>query len=168
MTILEEQTECKPLAKVLGQVRSEVEGGKALSDALAVHPKVFPPLMVNMCRAGEVGGFLDQSLLQIASNYEAEVRLRGKVKSAMTYPRCGRSHGSAGRDRDAAVHRPHLQGDVRLAWVATLPAPTRLLVLMSELLKSSIVFIILFLVIARGAVEEVQAHRPGPRMSWTR
>ena len=53
---------------------------------MAAHPKVFPPLMVNMCRAGEVGGFLDQSLMQIADNYESEVKLRGKVKSAMTYP----------------------------------------------------------------------------------
>ena len=42
--------------------------------------------MVNMCRAGEVGGFLDGVLLQIAANYEAEVKLRGKIKSAMTYP----------------------------------------------------------------------------------
>ena len=53
---------------------------------MAKHPDVFPPLMVNMCRAGEVGGFLDAVLLQIAENYEAEVKLRGKVKSAMTYP----------------------------------------------------------------------------------
>ena len=53
---------------------------------MAKHPKVFPPLMVNMCRAGEVGGFLDAVLLQIAANYEAEVKLRNKVKSAMTYP----------------------------------------------------------------------------------
>jgi type IV pilus assembly protein PilC len=42
--------------------------------------------MVNMCRAGEVGGFLDAVMLQIAANYEAETRLRGKVKAAMTYP----------------------------------------------------------------------------------
>ena len=42
--------------------------------------------MVNMCRAGEIGGFLDAVLLQIAENYEAEVKLRGKVKAAMTYP----------------------------------------------------------------------------------
>ena len=42
--------------------------------------------MVNMTRAGEVGGFLDSVMLQIAENYEAEVKLRGKVKSAMTYP----------------------------------------------------------------------------------
>jgi type IV pilus assembly protein PilC len=42
--------------------------------------------MINMCKAGEVGGFLDSVMLQIANNYEAEVKLRGKVKSAMTYP----------------------------------------------------------------------------------
>jgi type IV pilus assembly protein PilC len=53
---------------------------------MAKHPDVFPPLMVNMCRAGEVGGFLDMVLLQIAENYEAEVKLKGKVKAAMTYP----------------------------------------------------------------------------------
>jgi type IV pilus assembly protein PilC len=58
----------------------------SLSGALAEHPEVFPPLMVNMVRAGEVGGFLDGVLLQIATNYEAEVRLKGKIKSAMTYP----------------------------------------------------------------------------------
>ena len=115
LTILEEQTECKPLAKVLAQVRAEVEGGKALSEAMAAHPKVFPPLMVNMCRAGEVGGFLDQSLLQIASNYESEVRLRGKVKSAMTYPVVVAVMAVLGVTRHAALHRPHLQGDVRLA-----------------------------------------------------
>ncbi len=53
---------------------------------MAKHPLVFPPLMVNMTKAGEVGGFLDAVLLQIAENYEAEVKLRGKIKAAMTYP----------------------------------------------------------------------------------
>ena len=42
--------------------------------------------MINMTRAGEVGGFLDAVLLQVAENFEAEVKLRGKIKSAMTYP----------------------------------------------------------------------------------
>jgi type IV pilus assembly protein PilC len=86
LTILAEQTESAPLAKVLAQVRTDVEGGSALSTAMAKHEKVFPPLMVNMCRAGEVGGFLDKVLLQIAENMEAEVKLRAKIKSAMTYP----------------------------------------------------------------------------------
>jgi type IV pilus assembly protein PilC len=86
LTILAEQTENQELAKVLGVVRGDIEGGQALSTALAKHPKVFPPLMVNMCRAGEVGGFLDDVMLQVATNFEADVKLRGKVKSAMTYP----------------------------------------------------------------------------------
>ncbi len=86
LNILSEQTPNKKLAEVLGEVRNEVETGQSLSNALASHEDVFPPLMVNMVRAGEVGGFLDQVLLQIAANYEAEVKLRGKIKSAMTYP----------------------------------------------------------------------------------
>jgi type IV pilus assembly protein PilC len=86
LSILADQTENKELAKVLAVVRGDIEGGQALSTALAKHPKVFPPLMVNMCRAGEVGGFLDDVMLQIAGNFEADLKLRGKVKSAMTYP----------------------------------------------------------------------------------
>jgi type IV pilus assembly protein PilC len=86
LTILAEQTENKKLAETIGDVRNQVESGNSLSNALARHPNVFPPLMTNMCRAGEVGGFLDGVLLQIAENYEAEVKLRSKIKAAMTYP----------------------------------------------------------------------------------
>jgi type IV pilus assembly protein PilC len=86
LSILEEQTQSKELAKTLTVVRQDVETGQSLSVALGRHPEVFPPLMVNMTRAGEVGGFLDSVMLQIAENYESEVKLRGKVKAAMTYP----------------------------------------------------------------------------------
>lgn len=86
LTILAEQTENKALQKVLVQVRNDVETGLALSNALAKHRDTFPPIMINMIKAGEVGGFLEQSLLSIAGNFEAEVKLRAKVKSAMTYP----------------------------------------------------------------------------------
>jgi type IV pilus assembly protein PilC len=85
LSILTEQTENKELARVLGEVRNDVEAGSSLSASMAKHD-VFPPLMVNMCKAGEVGGFLDQVLMQIAQNFEAEVKLRSKIKSAMTYP----------------------------------------------------------------------------------
>jgi type IV pilus assembly protein PilC len=86
LSILTEQTTNKELARVLGVVRNEVETGTALSAALAKHPRVFPPIMINMVRAGEVGGFLDSVMMQLAVNFESEVKLRGKVKSAMTYP----------------------------------------------------------------------------------
>lgn len=84
--ILAEQTESKALAKILGHVRNEVEAGSALSAAMARHPQTFPPLMINLIRSGETGGFLEKSLLSVAVNYESEVKLRSTVKSAMTYP----------------------------------------------------------------------------------
>ncbi len=86
LSILEEQQPNKTFQQVLTETRLEVEAGSALSISMGRHPDIFPPLMVNMIRAGEVGGFLDKVLLQIADNYEAEVKLRGRVKSAMTYP----------------------------------------------------------------------------------
>jgi type IV pilus assembly protein PilC len=86
LSILAEQTENPELARVNAEVRNDVEAGQSLSSAMGKFPRVFPPLMVNMCKAGEVGGFLDAVLIQIAENYEAEVKLRSKIKSAMTYP----------------------------------------------------------------------------------
>ncbi|MDO7882846.1 type II secretion system F family protein [Salinibacterium soli] len=86
LTILSEQTESKALAKVLGTVRAQVESGSSLSEALARHSDVFPPLMIHLVRAGETGGFLDQSLESIARTFEADVKLRATIKSALTYP----------------------------------------------------------------------------------
>lgn len=86
LTILSEQTENQALGRVILDVRSDIEGGRSLSAALGRHPAVFPPLMINMVRAGEVGGFLDSVLSSVATNFESEVRLRGKIKSAMAYP----------------------------------------------------------------------------------
>jgi len=145
LTILEEQTECKALADVLSTVRAEVESGKALSVAMAAHPKVFPPLMINMCRAGEIGGFLDQSLLQIASNYEAEVKLRGKVKSAMTYPVVVAVMAALGVTGMLLFIVPTF-ATMFDSLGGTLPAPTRFLVFLSGLLKSIFPFVLLALI----------------------
>lgn len=86
LAILAEQTESKPLARTLATVRNQVEAGSSLSEALARQSDVFPPLMIHLVRAGEVGGFLDQALESIASTIEADVKLRATIKSAMTYP----------------------------------------------------------------------------------
>jgi type IV pilus assembly protein PilC len=86
LSILGEQSPNKKLADVLNQVTSDVEAGTAFSSALARHPKIFPPLMINMVRAGETGGFLDGALASIATNFEKEAKLRAQIKSAMTYP----------------------------------------------------------------------------------
>jgi type IV pilus assembly protein PilC len=86
LAILSEQTPSKELAKILVQVRTDVEQGSSLSGALARHPKAFNDLFVAMVRAGETGGVLDDVLLDIAETIENEVELRRRIKSAMTYP----------------------------------------------------------------------------------
>jgi type IV pilus assembly protein PilC len=86
LTILSEQTENKKLARTLGIVRTQVETGSSLSESLAKHPAVFPPLMVHLVKAGEVGGFLEQSLESVAHTFEKDVKLMATIKSAMTYP----------------------------------------------------------------------------------
>jgi type IV pilus assembly protein PilC len=86
LTILGEQTGNKRLGQVITVVRTEVEKGTSLSAAMAKHPKIFNRLYVSMVRAGEIGGFLDQVLVKVAETFEKEVALRGKIRSAMTYP----------------------------------------------------------------------------------
>jgi len=86
LSILAGQTENKKLAGILQRVSLDVEQGGALSEAFAKHPVDFPPLMINMIRAGETGGFLEKALDSLAINYEKEAKLRSAIKSAMAYP----------------------------------------------------------------------------------
>lgn len=86
LAILADQTQNKTLAEVLGRVVHDVEIGSSLSDSMAKYPQEFPPLMINMVRAGEVGGFLDGALDSVAGNFEKESKLRSTIKSAMAYP----------------------------------------------------------------------------------
>lgn len=84
--ILETQTQNAKLASIIGQLRSDVEGGTSLSDSLEKHPNIFNRLYVNMVRAGEAGGILDETLERVANQLEAEDSLRRQVRSAMVYP----------------------------------------------------------------------------------
>jgi type IV pilus assembly protein PilC len=86
LNILAEQTENPLLAKTIGLLRDDIERGSGLSASMSKHPKVFSNLFVAMVRAGETGGQLDTVLMRVADNFEADYRLRQKVKSAMTYP----------------------------------------------------------------------------------
>ena len=135
LNILTEQTENKEFARVLGEVRNDIETGNSLSSAMAKHPDAFPPLMINMTRAGEVGGFLDQVMLQIAQNYEAEVKLRGKVKAAMTYPVVVFVLAIVMCIVMLIFIVPTFAG-LFSSLGGTLPAPTRILVAMSEGLRT--------------------------------
>ncbi len=84
--ILENQTQNAKLQQIITEIRSDVEAGSSLSDALEKHPNVFSRLYVSMVRAGEAGGILDETLNRVATQLEAEDSLRRMVKSAMVYP----------------------------------------------------------------------------------
>jgi len=86
LEILSAQTENKFLAKTVGEVRQEVEGGSTYADALRKHPKAFDDLYVNMVAAGEAGGILDTILNRLAKHIEKAAKLKKQIKSAMVYP----------------------------------------------------------------------------------
>src|SRR5215210_8818861 len=84
--VLSEQTENPKLKDVVVAVRKDVEAGSSLSEALEKHPEVFSRLYVEMVKAGEVGGMLDGVLLRVADQLERDQDLKRKVKGAMAYP----------------------------------------------------------------------------------
>jgi type IV pilus assembly protein PilC len=86
LVILEEQTDDKYLAQIIGELRGDVEGGLLLSQAMARHPKVFTRLFVAMVESGEAAGILDQVLDRMAFQIERETKLKSRVKGAMMYP----------------------------------------------------------------------------------
>lgn len=84
--VLEEQTENDKLKDILTQVRTDIEAGISLSDALAKHPNVFNRLYVSMARTGEMAGMLEESLMRVAELLEKQDSLRRQVRGAMAYP----------------------------------------------------------------------------------
>ena len=148
LNILTEQTENPELRRVLGECRNDIETGNSLSSAMAKHPDAFPPLMINMSKAGEVGGFLDGVMLQIADNYEAEVKLRGKVKSAMTYPIVVLCIAVVAVIGMLLFIVPTFAGLFKTLG-GKLPLPTQILVTLSNGLKVGIVPVIIMIVVAR-------------------
>jgi len=80
------QSENQRLSRVLNEVRRSVTEGKSLNGAMADHPWVFPDLYINMVRAGESSGTLDQVFLRLADFTEAQAKLKSRIMGAMTYP----------------------------------------------------------------------------------
>ena len=86
LTILSEQMENKTFKRILSEVVRDVGGGASLAESMGKHPKIFDALYVNLVAAGEVGGILDIILQRLAAYIEKAEKLKGQIKSAMTYP----------------------------------------------------------------------------------
>ncbi|HEU4412433.1 MAG TPA: type II secretion system inner membrane protein GspF [Polyangiaceae bacterium] len=83
---LTEQLDNKDLKRVMSAVRERLNEGSSFARALEAHPRVFPPLYINMVAAGEASGTLEAVLERLADFSEAQARLKGKISAALAYP----------------------------------------------------------------------------------
>lgn len=86
ITVLTQQSNNKTLKAVLGELKSRVEEGESLGEAMTRYPKVFNNIAVNMVRAGAEGGFLEDSLERVGGFIEQQEELKGKTVGALAYP----------------------------------------------------------------------------------
>jgi len=134
LDILAEQTEEQVFASMILSVAQRVEGGETLSEALKAFPKAFPDLYVSMVRAGEAGGDLDNVLLQLADYLEASAELKRRVRGAMVYPGVSMAIITVIASGLIIFVVPQFQ-KIFDDMGAELPAPTKLLIAMSETLR---------------------------------
>lgn len=86
LDLLAQQEDNKVFAKIIRTIKEDIEGGTSLTDALKKYPKVFDDLFVNLIAAGEAGGILDVVLARLSNYMEKAMKLKSRVKGAMTYP----------------------------------------------------------------------------------
>ncbi|GAB4304028.1 MAG: type II secretion system F family protein [Myxococcota bacterium] len=138
LDILASQHENPAFRKILFSVKEEVEGGSTLADALKKHPKVFDDLFCNLVAAGEVGGILDTIMQRLAAYLEKNAKIIKEVKGALTYP--------------VAIIIVAVTISIFLLWKViptfaqmfkeagtALPAPTQIVVDLSDLIVNNIV-----------------------------
>src|SRR5215213_7485225 len=133
--VLSEQTENPKLKDVVVAMRKDVEAGLSLSEALETHPEVFSRLYTEMVKAGEVGGILDGVLLRLADQLERDQDLRRKVRSAMTYPIVVLAFAILAASFMLIFIVPVFAGLFQDLG-GTLPLPTRVCMLLSNILTS--------------------------------
>jgi type IV pilus assembly protein PilC len=147
LDILAEQSETAHFAEIIADIANSVEGGETLSDALRAYPRAFPDLFVSMVRSGEASGELDSVLIQLADFMEATAELKRKIRGAMTYPVaafCIVIMIAAGLIVFVVPQFEKIFNDMG----AQLPAPTRILIEVSDWLRSSKILILFGIVFA--------------------
>ena len=127
--------------KILFDVKQEVESGSTLAEALGKHPKAFDELFVNLIAAGEIGGILDTILLRLAVYLEKVVKLKGKVKGALMYPAVIVLVSIGVVSILLGFVIPVFENMFREFGNAELPAPTRIVINISNGFKHYFIFI---------------------------
>jgi type IV pilus assembly protein PilC len=132
--------------KMLKNIKESVEGGATLAEALKKFPKQFDDLFVNMIAAGEAGGILDAILRRLAAYMEKAARLKAQVKGAMTYPIVTLIIAVLVLAVILVFVIPVFE-EMFADFGGELPMPTQIVVAMSEMVKTKILYIIVGLVL---------------------
>lgn len=135
LDILADQTEDPNFGAVIDAIAQDVESGETFSDALRKYPKAFPDLYVSMVRSGEASGDLDGVLLQLADYLEASEELKRRIKSAMTYPVVAFGMILIIASGLIVFVVPQF-ATIFEQMGGTLPAPTRILIAISDFLRT--------------------------------
>lgn len=139
---LAEQTTNKVMRDVIHDVCTRVESGDSFSEALAKHPKAFSRLYICMVAAGEQGGLLAEILARLATYLETTARLRKKIKSAMMYPAVV-SVVAVLITTFLLIKVVPVFGEIFASFGAKLPAPTAYLIMLSNIMKHYLLFVLL-------------------------
>jgi type IV pilus assembly protein PilC len=134
LDILSQQIEKKGFAAVIKKIRDDVETGSSFSQALAKHPKIFSSLYINLVKAGESSGMLDEILNRVATYLEKTSALQRKVKTAMVYPVAVVSISIAITIFLLIKVVPTFQGIFDMLG-GDLPLPTQILLMVSDFLR---------------------------------
>ena len=145
--ILSEQVENPSLKLIVMGVRSDIEAGMSFCDALAKHPKVFSDLFINMTRAGESSGMLDDILDRLASYLEKSAALSRKIKSSLVYPAVVVSMAIIITAVLLLKVVPTFKGIFEVLG-GKLPLPTQILIFISDLLRKYFLFTLGIMAIA--------------------
>lgn len=145
--ILAEQIENKNLKDVVIYVCQDIDEGMSFCDALARHPNVFSELFVNMARAGETSGMLDEVLDRLASYLEKSTALARKIRSSLVYPSVVVSMAMLITAVLLLKVVPTFQGIFQVLG-GQLPIPTQILIAVSEILRRYFLGVVALLVVA--------------------
>jgi type IV pilus assembly protein PilC len=160
LDILHSQQNNATFKKMLKQIKESVEGGATLAEALKKFPKHFDDLFVNMIAAGEAGGILDAILRRLAAYMEKAARLKSKVKGAMTYPLVTLGIAIVVLAVILIFVIPVFE-EMFADFGSELPAPTQLVVAMSDLVKGKIVYLIIAFILFGFAFKKYYATEKG-------
>jgi type IV pilus assembly protein PilC len=146
LEVLSKEISHKKLKDIVGEIKSDIEKGQPLSEALAKHPNAFPPIYTKMIEAGEIAGKLEESLRQIGIQMQKSYQLTSSIKSAMIYPAViVVAMGGIGIMMVTVV-LPKLM-EMFKEFNAELPLATRILIKVSDFMSQPLNLILLVLII---------------------